>query len=146
MIERQPLSLLLSITGLGARDGFASPDPDATTPWGNDAGTGGVANAGVEPPDDDAGAPAAPDAGLACPRILGTWELTGTRATRRCVIDPTGCDGSVPFEGAVTAAGEVSFSGPPGSCTGTVRGDRFDGSCTGLGGFVCTYSAMRAGS
>ncbi|MEQ9073210.1 MAG: hypothetical protein RLP09_05095 [Sandaracinaceae bacterium] len=117
MIERQPLSLLLSITGLGARDGFASPDPDATTPSGN-----------------------------ACPRILGTWELTGTRATRRCVIDPTGCDGSVPFEGAVTAAGEVSFSGPPGSCTGAVRGDRCDGSCTGLGGFVCTYSAIRAGS
>lgn len=89
----------------------------------------------------------------ACSSIAGTFAVSGGCGPDVCVIKQNGCDttfscadGSSAFTGTVKGT-SVSYSGTtaggfPGTCSGTIAGNGFSGTCT-IGGQTCSYSATK---
>jgi hypothetical protein len=87
-----------------------------------------------------------------CANVAGTWTVTGTCGPAdTCIVTQTGCNtsfacggGAVAYTGtvsgnALTYSGK-SATGAPSTCTGTVNGNTFAGTCTS-GGTTCSITA-----
>jgi hypothetical protein len=92
------------------------------------------------------------DGGESCSNIAGEWGITGACGEDVCTISQDGCATSFVCDNARGITGTVESdavswdgeTGPgiPGSCEGTVNGNRIEGTCT-VSGEVCEFAATR---